>query len=113
MTFKPGISGNPSGRPASAVSIAKKVAAETRNGDELIERLIELSRDPQCPIRERLAATFALIDRMAGKPMAPSEVSLAVSQGEKTLPDEWDSMTGPQRLAWCDATRQRALGGRS
>ncbi len=68
---------NPSGRPKGAAGLARYVAEQTNDMRELVDRLLELSRDEDTPIRERLHATFALLDRGAGKPLQPQEIALA------------------------------------
>lgn len=105
MPFKPGQSGNKLGRPKGAAGIAKYVAEQTNDGQELIDRLLELSRSARTPIRERLAATTALLDRAVGKALQPSEMVLALSP----LPDveRIAAMTPAERLAWLDAERAR------
>ncbi len=107
MGFSKGTSGNVLGRPIGSKGISKLVGKQTRDGAELIERLLELSRNPKTPIRERLAATTALLDRYAGRPLSPSEVSLTLAEplrAEVVL-----ALHPSQRLAFLDAERARRL----
>jgi len=96
---------NPTGRPKGAAGLAKYIAQETDDGRELIDRLLALSRDPRAPVREATAATFALLDRLAGRPMQPSEISLAMS--DQMPVGLILAMPARERLAWLDAERAR------
>ena len=62
--YKPGQSGNPSGRP-------KLPDAFKENGPEALEKLIGLMDDPDHRIA--LRATETVIDRIYGKPAQPIE----------------------------------------
>ena len=64
-TFKPGHSGNPSGRP--------KIAAEVRalaqeHSAEAIELLVEIMRNKNAAVTSRTAAANAILDRAIGRP---------------------------------------------
>ena len=112
MPFKPGQSGNPLGRPKSAISIAKHVSRETNDGAELVDRLLEISRNEKCPLRERLQATSVLLDRLAGRPLQPSEVALAIaSESAITYPPRWHEMSLGERGTWLLAHRSHLLSG--
>lgn len=99
---------NPNGRPRGAKGIAAYVAEKTSDGRELVDRLLELSRDPKAPIRERFSATTALLDRAVGRPLQPSEIQLSI---EHTIeyPVTWATMAPGDRSAWLTAHRARIL----
>jgi len=107
--WRPGVSGNPSGRPRGAAGLARYVAEQTDDGRELIDRLLHLSRDPEAPVREATSATMALIDRLAGKPMQPSEIAMQIeaTASAPALPAAFASWTPDQRLEWLDRERAR------
>lgn len=76
---KGGPSPNPAGRTRSASSrgqdLAREICKQTRDGAELLDRLLEISRqsrDTPMLAREAIAATVWLLERVAGK--APVEV---------------------------------------
>ena len=100
---------NPLGRPRGARGLAQYVAEQTRDGQELIDRLLELSRNPETPIRERLAATQAALDRCVGRPLQPSEINLSLEQNSWSPPPGW-SLWGPdERASYLAEFRARAL----
>jgi hypothetical protein len=105
MAWTKGVSGNPSGRPKGAAGIAKYIAEQTENGQELVDRLLVLSRSADSPVRESTAATFALLDRLIGKPMSPSEVTMTLA-GTSSV-EVLLGMSPAERLAWIDGERVR------
>lgn len=73
--FRPGESGNPSGRPKSAIGI--KAEIERRwggNGAKLVAELSELAKDSNS--RVRLQALELLLAYWAGKPTQSSTIDL-------------------------------------
>lgn len=64
-TFKPGQSGNPSGRPKEIGHVRDLARAHT---EDAIRTLVEIKRDPSQPAPARVAAAQALLDRAWGKP---------------------------------------------
>ena len=63
--FKPGMSGNPTGRPKSNDVIVALAQACT---EEAIETLAAIMRDESKPTAARVSAATALLDRGYGKP---------------------------------------------
>jgi hypothetical protein len=103
--MKPGApSVNPSGRPKGAAGLARLVAEQTRDGAELVERLLKLSRDAKAGARERLGATLALLDRLAGRPLQSTELTVVA---EAHVGDEDLSGLSVEQLAELEALEAR------
>lgn len=68
--FRPGQSGNPSGRPKADVAI-RDIARQFT--DKAIQTLVEISQNPKSPDAARVQAANALLDRGWGKPHQYSE----------------------------------------
>ena len=64
-TFKPGQSGNPSGRPKEVGHIRDLARAHTESA---IKTLVAINEDMAQPAPARVAAAQALLDRAWGKP---------------------------------------------
>src|SRR5687767_13480411 len=64
-SFKPGESGNPSGRPKVVGEVQALARKHTTKAIAVIARVM---RDPKCDPRARVAAANALLDRGYGKP---------------------------------------------
>ena len=80
-SFRPGQSGNPTGRPKRPATIeARRIfrnvltAARERTQDA-IDTLASIMRDPKAPAAARVSAAQALLDRGYGKPAQAIEVS--------------------------------------
>jgi hypothetical protein len=67
MTFKPGVSGNPSGRPKEIPEVRDLARAHT---EAAIKRLAQIMKSDDDP-RASAAAATALLDRGWGKPSQP------------------------------------------
>lgn len=105
MPFKPGDPNiNRSGRPRGAAGVAKYAAEVTDDGREVIDFLVSIMRNKGAP-RERVQAALAILDRLAGKPLQPQQILLAL---EPPPPVDAIMLLPPdQRMAWLDAERQR------
>lgn len=64
--FKPGQSGNPSGRPKESYRISDLAKEHT---EEALTTLVEIVRDKKAPHSARVHAATALLDRAWGKPV--------------------------------------------
>ena len=94
--WRPGESGNPSGRPKGTRELAHLVLAATENGEELVKALLAVIRGevPDLPgvqkgqvvrVSDRLKAVEILMDRAFGK--APQYLELGGAGATK-----WDSV---------------------
>lgn len=104
MPFIKGTSGNASGRPKGAAGLARYIALTTQDGHELVDRLIALSRSKSAPVRDVLAATMALLDRLAGKPMMSAELSLSTT-GTPVPGRDWSALPLDERRELLDRLR--------
>jgi hypothetical protein len=68
--FKPGQSGNPSGRPKEDKTIRDLARAHTADA---IETLISIAKNPKASDSARVQASTALLDRAWGKPTQYNE----------------------------------------
>ena len=75
-TWKPGQSGNPSGRPKSALGIARAIRKQTGDGAELVAFYLEVFRDEDEPVILRMKAAEWLADRGWGKAMQSIDVAV-------------------------------------
>jgi hypothetical protein len=72
-TFKAGQSGNPGGRPKGA-SLSARIRDETRDGDEILEYVLDIARNEDLKPEVRLQALTWLSDRGFGKPTQTLEL---------------------------------------
>lgn len=70
--WKPGQSGNPSGRPKSASVIAALAQEKTESA---LEVLMQIMQDPEKPAASRVSAAVALLDRGYGRPAQSVQLS--------------------------------------
>jgi len=100
---------NPLGRPKGAAGLARYVAEQTDDGQELIDRLLQASRGEVQLTRGQEAATLALIDRVAGKPISQSLNVHQTLEPVSVLPDNWDSLPEAEKDRILDAIETKAL----
>ena len=65
MPFKPGKSGNPSGRPKSLVTLQELAKTQTVGS---LNTLVAIRDNDRAPESARVSAAVALLDRAWGKP---------------------------------------------
>ena len=82
MSWKPGESGNPSGRPKGFGQIVRSLTTE---GEELVELALDLAKN--APPRVRMEAIEWLADRGFGKVPDQSDIQVGVHVAELTA---WD-----------------------
>jgi hypothetical protein len=70
--FKPGVSGNPGGRP---VGLSQLIRSKTDDGNELVEMMLQVFRGELGEdVRARVQAASWLSDRAFGRPRPMSEM---------------------------------------
>jgi len=73
-SFKPGVSGNPGGRPRKTRTIeARKIVADVKAAaraltQDAIDTLASVMNDPKAPLAARVGAANAILDRAHGRP---------------------------------------------
>jgi hypothetical protein len=91
-SFKPGVSGNPDGRPKRPETIeARRVVADVKSAareltPEAMDTLKEAMADQKAPWAAKIAAAIAILDRGWGKP--EQTVSANVSVIDQMTDDE-------------------------
>lgn len=70
--FKPGVSGNPGGRPAVIGELRDLARTHT---PDAIKTLAGIMMQPKASATARVAAACAILDRGWGKPMQPTELT--------------------------------------
>ena len=100
--FKPGVSGNPGGRPREVSDI--RALAQERTQDAL-DALTEIVSNKKAPPAARVAAANSLLDRGYGRPLQQSEVT-NITAGARKASD----MTDDELVALLDQYKaQEAL----
>lgn len=96
--FKPGQSGNPSGRPKSDKTIRDLAKIYTKDA---LKTLSEIVKNPKASDTARVQACNAILDRGWGKPVQHSEnVNLGMTYTDylKTLIEEDDEAQGARSV---------------
>jgi Family of unknown function (DUF5681) len=81
-SFKPGVSGNPDGRPKRPETIeARRVVADVKAAAreltlDAMDTLKLVMKDPKAPPAARVGAATAILDRGWGKPTQPIEANV-------------------------------------
>lgn len=79
-SFRPGVSGNPGGRPKKPRTIeAKKIVADVKAAareltQDAIDTLASVMKDPKAPPAARISAAQVLLDRGWGRPTQAVDV---------------------------------------
>ena len=76
--FKPGVSGNPSGRPKKTAQEFELIAACKAKTSEALAVILDIMQNGEKE-QTRLAAAQSVIERAYGKPVQPQDVSLTGS----------------------------------
>ncbi len=80
-SFRPGVSGNPGGRPKKAATVeARKAIADLRVlarsvAPDAIQALVDVMSNPKSPPAARVRAATAILDRGYGRPGQEVKVS--------------------------------------
>jgi len=83
-SFKPGVSGNPSGRPKRPQTIeTRKITTDVKAAareltPEAMDTLKEAMADPKAPWAAKIAAAIAVLDRGWGKPTQAVDANVSV-----------------------------------
>ena len=116
MPFKPGVSGNPAGRPAGGLSLAARIRTlGGEDGATYAEALHSIATDDDQPTRLRIDAIKVLLDRGYGRlpqeieVQAPAELMRA-SELRKALKDQ-GLLDGPREQASNSVQLQRWVAG--
>jgi hypothetical protein len=81
-SFKPGVSGNPDGRPKRLETIeARRVVADVKAAAreltlDAMDTLKLVMKDPKAPPAARVGAATAILDRGWGKPTQPVDANI-------------------------------------
>jgi len=93
--FAQGWHGGP-GRPAGYAAVARRILAETHDGDDLVAWALAVWRDPKRTHAERAAMHAWLADRALGRPVQAIAASVLTEQASE-LPDNFDELPDAER----------------
>jgi Family of unknown function (DUF5681) len=97
-SFKPGVSGNPGGRPKKLATIeARKVEADVKAlarecAPEAIASLKSIMMNEKAPPAARIGAATVILDRGYGRPAQAVEVAVAPWQLERLTDQQLDKL---------------------
>jgi Family of unknown function (DUF5681) len=86
-SFKPGVSGNPGGRPKNPQTIeARRIILGVREAAreltlDALDTLATIMKDPKAPAAARISAALALLDRGHGRPFQAVDVKDGIDLG--------------------------------
>jgi hypothetical protein len=90
-SFKPGVSGNPGGRPKRPETVeARKVVADVKAAareltSDAMGALKRVMQDPKAPAAARVSAATAILDRGWGKPTQQVEANVGMTLEQLVL----------------------------
>jgi hypothetical protein len=96
-SFKPGVSGNPAGRPRRPETVAaKQIFVTVRTAaraltQEAIDTLAAVMRDGRAPPAARISAAVALLDRGHGRPSQAVDLNIGCDLA-RLADDELDAL---------------------
>jgi hypothetical protein len=111
--FKPGVSGNPDGRPKRPETIeARRVVADVKAAAreltlDAMDTLKEVMKDPKAPPAARVGAATAILDRGWGKPTQPIEAN--VNWTDSMSLEEKEALIAMLRAIQAERQSARAL----
>jgi len=88
MTWKPGVSGNPSGRPKSKIQSRTITDLARSMAPEALKMLAKIMNDPKSSSTARAIAADRILDRAYGKPPQAVGVLVAPSRKASDYTDE-------------------------
>ena len=87
--FKPGVSGNPAGRPKKTAQELDLIAACKAKTPAALDVIVDIMANGEKE-QTRLAAALSIIERAYGKPVQPQDVNLSgvvISRIERVIVD--------------------------
>jgi Family of unknown function (DUF5681) len=112
-SFKPGVSGNPDGRPKRPETIeARGVVADVKAAAreltlDAMDTLKQVMKDPKAPPAARVGAATAILDRGWGRPQQQIEANVNVIDGMAI--EEQEALVAMLRSIQAEREAARAL----